>query len=53
LVLRQFSRSNTSIDHQKPTSEIISIGLFRYSQNSVYVNMTLFVIGAAITVDSF
>ena len=52
-VLREFSRSNTSIDHRKPTSEIISTGPFRHSRNPVYVSMTLFVIGVAIAVDSF
>ena len=52
LVLREFSRSNTSIDHSKPTTEIISTGPFAYSRNPVYASMTMLVIGIAIAVDS-
>ena len=42
LVLREFSRSKTSIDHRKPTTEIISTGPFAYSRDPVYVSMTMF-----------
>ncbi len=52
LVLREFSRSKTSIDHRKPTTEIISTGPFAYSRNPVYVSMTMFLFGVATAVDS-
>lgn len=52
LVLREFARSNTSIDHRKPTTEIITTGPFRYSRNPVYVSLTLLLVGVAIAVDS-
>jgi len=53
LVLREFLRSKTSIDHGKPTTQIIVTGPFQYSRNPVYLSGTLFVIGAAIALDSF
>ncbi len=52
LVLREFSKSNTSIDHRKPTTEVIVSGPFRYSRNPVYVSLTMLVIGIAIVADS-
>jgi len=42
----------TSIDHVKPTTELISSGPFRFSRNPVYVSMSLLVIGIGITIDS-
>lgn len=47
-----FSRSNTSINHAKATTELISSGPFRFSRNPVYVSMSLLVIGIGITIDS-
>ncbi len=51
LVLRAFSKSKTSIDHRKPTTEIITTGPFAYSRNPVYLSMTMLFIGVAVTVD--
>ncbi len=51
LVLRVFSKSKTSIDHRKPTTEIITAGPFAYSRNPVYLSMTMLFIGVAVTVD--
>lgn len=52
LVLKEFTQSGTSIDHRKPTTEIISTDPFRFSRNPVYVSMAMFLIGTAIAVDS-
>ena len=52
LALREFLRSGSSIDHRKPTTEIISTGPFAYSRNPVYVSMTMLMGGIAIAVDS-
>ncbi len=51
LVLREFSKFETSIDPYKPTTEIISTGPFGYSRNPVYVSMTMLIFGIAIAVD--
>jgi len=52
LVLREFSRSSTSIDHRKSTTAIISSGPFRYSRNPVYLSLTILAIGVSFVVDS-
>ncbi len=51
-VLREFSKSKTSFDLRKPTTEIISTGPFRYSRHPTYVSLTILIFGIAIAVDS-
>ncbi len=51
-VLREFSKSKTSFDYRKPTTEIISTGPFRYSRHPAYVSLMLLNFGIAIAVDS-
>lgn len=51
-VLMEFSRSKTSIDHRKPTTEIISTGPFRFSRNPVYLSMSMLLVGIAVSLDS-
>ena len=51
-VLREFSKSKTSFDLRKPTTEIISTGPFGYSRNPAYVSLTILIFGIAIAVDS-
>jgi protein-S-isoprenylcysteine O-methyltransferase Ste14 len=52
MVLREFMRSTTSINHAKLTTEILTSGPFAYSRNPVYVSMTLLSFGIAITLDN-
>ena len=51
-VLREFSKSKTSFNLGKPTTEIISTGPFGYSRNPAYVSLTILNFGIAIAVDS-
>ena len=53
LILREFSKSNTSTDYRKSTATIISSGPFYYSRNPVYLSLTMLNIGIAFVVDSF
>jgi len=41
LVLREFSKSDTSTDYRKSTVAIISTGPFCYSRNPVYLSLTM------------
>ncbi len=51
LTLREFAKAETSIDHRKPTTTVITSGPFARSRNPVYVSMTVCFVGAAIAVD--
>ena len=51
LTLREFAKAETSVDHRKPTTTVITSGPFARSRNPVYVSMTLCFVGAAIAVD--
>lgn len=48
---RQFSRAKTNIEPWKPTTAIISSGVFRFSRNPVYLAMTLLYLGVALLLD--
>ena len=52
LGFRSFSRSGTTVDVQKPATEIISTGIFAYSRNPLYLSLALLVMGIAIAADS-
>lgn len=52
LAFRQFRAAQTSIDPYRPSSNIISTGLFAISRNPVYVAMTIALIGIAMMVNS-
>ncbi len=51
LTLRDFAKAETSVDHRKPTTTVITSGPFARSRNPVYVSMTVCFVGAAIAVD--
>lgn len=44
-------RAGTSPLHERPTTRVISTGLYGMSRNPIYVAMTLGCVGVAITVD--
>jgi len=47
-----FIRARTSPVHERPTTSIITTGVFRYSRNPIYVAMTLVLIGLGLAIDS-
>ncbi len=53
LVLREFSKAESSVDHRKPTRELITSGPFRYSRNPIYVSMVMLSLGIAVLVNNF
>ena len=52
LVKRTFKRAETNIEPWKPTSKIISTGIFAYSRNPVYMAFCLASIGVGIFLNS-
>jgi protein-S-isoprenylcysteine O-methyltransferase Ste14 len=47
-----FRRANTHVEPWKPTSALVTGGIFRYLRNPMYVGMTGFLIGLAIALAS-
>lgn len=52
LVSRSFTRVETNIEPWKPTTKIVSSGVFAYSRNPVYSAFCLVVIGAGCVLNS-
>jgi len=52
VVLLEFSRLKTSVDHRKPTNAIITTGAFRYSRNPIYISMVMLCIGISFLINS-
>jgi len=52
LVLREFSKFKTSVDHRKATVAIISTGAFKYSRNPIYISMVMLCIGLSFLANS-
>lgn len=52
-VIRELRRHKTNLDVNKPTTAIVSSGLFRISRNPIYVSMVILIIGIAAAVDSY
>lgn len=52
LTVRSFVRAQTSPVHERPTTTIISTGVYRFSRNPIYVAMTLVLIGLGLAIDS-
>lgn len=50
--LREFIRSGTRIEHQKPTTTVVATGPFAYSRNPFYISLTMLLVGIAVAVDS-
>ena len=53
LISRSFKRAETNIEPWKPTTKIISIGIYAYSRNPVYVGFCFVPIGIGIFFNSF
>ena len=53
LVSRSFKRVETNIEPWKPTTKIISTGIYAYSRNPVYVGFCLVPVGTGIFLNSF
>lgn len=51
-VVARFRRAGTSIRTEKPSTALVTDGLFRYSRNPVYVALSLAYLGIALAVDS-
>ncbi|MDQ4122858.1 MAG: isoprenylcysteine carboxylmethyltransferase family protein [Acidobacteriota bacterium] len=49
---RAFSAAKTNIEPWKPTTAIVSSGVYRFSRNPIYLAMTLLYVGAALLLDS-
>lgn len=49
---REFRRAKTNIEPWKPTTAIVSSGVFGFSRNPVYLAMTLLYTGVALLLDS-
>lgn len=47
-----FREAGTNLDVRKPTTAIVTTGVFRYSRNPNYLALTLLYVGIAITADS-
>ena len=52
MVLREFSRLNTSVNHRKATKAIITTGAFRYSRNPIYICMAMLCVGVTFLINS-
>ncbi len=52
LAVRTFAGARTSPVHERPTTSIITTGVFRYTRNPIYVAMTLVLIGLGLAIDS-
>jgi len=52
-ISRLFARIETHIEPWKPTTAIISTGIYAYSRNPIYVAFCLIAIGVGIIVNSF
>jgi len=49
---RAFKKAKTNIDPRKPTTSIVSTGLYRFTRNPIYLSMTLLILGIAIWVNT-
>ncbi len=53
LVAQSFKNAETNIEPWKPTTKIISTGIYAYSRNSIYAGFCLVSIGIGIFLNSF
>ena len=52
LVLQEFAKFETSVDHRKPSTAVISTGPFKYSRNPIYVSMVMLCIRLSFVLNS-
>ncbi|WP_036259827.1 methyltransferase family protein [Methylocapsa aurea] len=50
--VREMHRANTAIDIRKPTTAIVTSGVFKLSRNPIYLGMVLLCVGIAFAVNS-
>ncbi|SRR5579883_118093 len=49
---RTMTRAQTAVDPSKPTTAIVSDGVFRFSRNPLYLSMTLLYIGISLLLNA-
>lgn len=47
-----FRKARTHIEPWKPTSSIVTSGIYAYSRNPIYLGMSVIVVGIGVTLDS-
>lgn len=52
LAVREMFAANTALDVRKPSTEIVTSGVFQMSRNPIYLGMILLCVGIAFLVDS-
>jgi len=52
LAFQAFNRAKTNLEPWKPTTAIVSDGVFRFSRNPIYLAFTLFYLGTAVLFNS-
>jgi len=50
--LRQFRRAGTNVPVNRPTTALVTVGLYRYSRNPAYVGLTAIYLGLGVAFDS-
>lgn len=50
--LRQFRRAGTNVPVHRPTTALVTDGLYRYSRNPAYIGLTAIYLGLGIAFDS-
>ena len=49
---REFRLAGTNVDPRKPTTAIVTGGIYRFSRNPIYLSLTILYLGAALLIDS-
>ena len=52
LAIREMVQAKTALNVRKPTTEIVTSGVFQFSRNPIYLGMVLLCLGAAFLLDS-
>lgn len=52
LAVREMFAAHTALDVRKPSTEIVTSGIFQKSRNPIYLGMVLLCVGIAVLVDS-
>ncbi len=50
--LREFRQAGTNVDPRKPTTVIVTSGIYRFSRNPIYLSLTILYLGVALLVNS-